>query len=257
MSNFQSLEELYLDDAFGDEERGFNFVEDLMTMLTEAKLAKLRILHLENNQIKQFPHEMVFCSLPSLQRLYLAYNFLTDIRINFTCTSRIRTLDVSFNHIKNLDNISSSFLDHVTRGFHVNLTGNPFRCDCQMAHFFNWFQRTPLFVINRESYYCHSGYPATNVQKLITNLTLSDLKCDTFLHSNFNTYLTASYAVLIALIFILCLILAGLIYSSREHLSSTWSLLLSRMSSKRQYTSLEKDKIRRENVHEEVDEVAV
>ena len=257
MSNFQNLEELYLDNAFGDEERGFNFVEDLMTMLTEAKLSKLRILHLENNQIGQFPHEMVFCSLPNIQRLYLSNNYLSEIRINFTCTSRIRTLDLSFNHIKNLDNISSFYLDHVTRGFHVNLTGNPFRCDCHMSHFLNWFKRTPLFVINRESYHCHSGYPETNAQKLLTNLTLADLQCDTYIHSNFKTYLTASYSILIALIIFLCLLLTGLIYSSREHLSSTWSQFSSRLSSKRQYTSLEKDEIRRENVNEEVDEVAV
>src|SRR5207248_8149400 len=79
-SNFESLEELYLSSAFAESHRGLNFVEDLITTLNMANLTKLKVLNVENNGISILPNPDVFCSLPSLTKVLLGGNVLTDVR---------------------------------------------------------------------------------------------------------------------------------------------------------------------------------
>lgn len=69
-SNFESLEELHLTDAFAD-----NTPEDLAAGLHDifmnSDLKKLRKLHLEQNEIISFKDPRVFCDLTSLLDLHL------------------------------------------------------------------------------------------------------------------------------------------------------------------------------------------
>lgn len=261
-SNFDSLEELSLKKSFSKKTRGLNFVEDLITTFNEAHLNRLRILHLENNGIKSIPTPYDFCSFPSLIKLHLSGNLLTDIKINTTCTPGLRLLDVSDNFIENLTNESLAFIPDEVR-MHVNLTANPFRCDCRMKDFMIWSKNTKTWINGKKSIACASGYPESNVGKYFMSLSEEDLLCPlTALGmEDIQGYVTASYAVLISLILALVVLVLALIASHRDQVSKVWNILSNSLAAKREYTSLEQESKPRSSSNGtssiEVDEVAV
>lgn len=261
-SNFGNLEELHLRDAFGERKRNLNFMVDLVTILTEANLNKLKVLRLDNNSINSIPNPEVFCSLPSLQYLHLSNNYLTDAKVNTSCFRRPRLLDVSDNFIANLSNETLSFYETAPGSlFHVNLTRNPFHCDCELRPFFNWLNRTRTWVLGNKSFYCTSGYPERNTGKPFTSIRASDLQCQPqALEDELRGYITASYAVLISLSVALVILVGALVYSNREHLSKGWTTLSNSFAAKSEYTSLQQDSKRVQQVQMgggEVDEVTV
>lgn len=260
-SNFDSLEELSLKKSFSKKMRGMNFVEDLITTLNEAHLNKLRVLHLESNGVKSIPTPFDFCSLPSLIKLHLSGNLLTDIKINTTCTPHLRLLDVSDNFIEYLSNESLSYIPSDVR-LHFNLTANPFRCDCRMKDFMIWSKSTKTWINGKKSLSCASGYPENNVGKYFLQLSEEDLLCPTIAMGmeDIQGYVTASYAILISLILALVVLVLALIVSHREQVSKVWNILAHSVAAKREYTSLEQEsKTRSPNGTSsiEVDEVAV
>ncbi|RWS25014.1 trophoblast glycoprotein-like isoform X2 [Leptotrombidium deliense] len=253
-SNFDSLEELHLRNAFGDKERDANFTQKLSILLTEAELKKLKVLHLEYNSIQEFPHEYVFCALQSLQKLYLGNNLLMDIRLNFTCTQKLLLLDVSDNFILTLDNESLAFLEQTSPTFHVNLTRNPFKCDCRFRNFFEWMKVTNVWILGHKTFHCASGFPETNIGRPLASIKSSDLQCYSGHEYEMDGYVTASYIVLISLLISLVILLAILVYTNRDYIRNTWSNVKTSISLKREYTSLEKENKRH---NREVEEVAV
>lgn len=260
-SNFDSLEDLSLKKSFSKKTRGLNFIEDLITTFNEAHLNKLRILHLENNGIKSIPTPLDFCSFPSLTKLHLSGNLLTDIKINTSCTPNLRILDVSDNFIENLSNESLAYIPSDVR-LHFNLTANPFRCDCRMKDFMSWSKSTKTWINGKKSLSCASGYPETNVGKYFLQLSEEDLLCPmTALGmEDIQGYVTASYAVLISLILALVVLVLALIASHREQVSKVWNVVSNSVAAKREYTSLEQESKPRSSSDRsniEVDEVAV
>ncbi|RWS11490.1 trophoblast glycoprotein-like isoform X1 [Dinothrombium tinctorium] len=256
-SNFESLEELHLRDAFGDKERDADFMAKFAILLAEAELTKLKVLHLESNSIQSFPHEFVFCSLPSLQKLYLANNLLMDIRLNFTCTPKMMVLDVSDNFILTLNNDSLTFLEETSPIFHLNLTRNPFKCDCHFVDFFEWLKITKVWIFGQKTFHCASGFPETNIGRPLSAFKSTDFQCYSTHESEMDSYVTASYVVLTSLLISLTILLAVLIYTNREYINNAWTNFKTQISLKREYTSLEKHNKRQKADTQEVDEVAV
>lgn len=190
-----------------------------MQILEIGNLSKLKILNIEQNMINNFPHEDIFCSMISLQKLFLSYNTLHNIRFNLTCTPRLRLLDLSYNRYTNLDNISISMIDYLPRSFHVNMTGNPFRCDCSMDFFLEWLHKTPLFVMNKDNYVCHDGYPMTNVHRHLMELQVNNLQCDPTLNmsSTMMAYIRAIITIIsICIVFFVIIIVCNLRRSACE-----------------------------------------
>ena len=264
-SNFVKLEELYLRNAFGDSNKGLNFMEDLITMLTEANLIRLRVLRLDNNTIQSIPNPDVFCSLESLQYLHLSQNFLTDARVNTSCFKKMKMLDISDNFIANLNNETLEMYEK-PKGtiFHLNMTRNPFRCDCEFLPFFQWIrksQQSGTWLVGNKNFRCSTGYPPKIVGKVVSYLHEKDFQCpptaaeDTEMHG----YITASYAVLISLSLALIVLIGALIYSNRDNIASCWTFLSNSLAAKREYTSLEQDSKRvvQQLNTGEIDEVAV
>lgn len=68
-SNLYNLKELHLTNAFAD--NTVALADDLHDIFVNSNLTKLYKLHLEQNEIKNFRDERVFCDLPDLHDLHL------------------------------------------------------------------------------------------------------------------------------------------------------------------------------------------
>lgn len=133
-NNFENLEELYLKNALAPVSKipkTIGFMQTLNTMLQEAELTHLKILNLEENSIISFPTPFIFCSLPSLQKVYLAKNLIDDFKLNLTCTPKLRLIDLTENQFTTLTNSSFAYLESGKTIFHINLENNGWRCDCK------------------------------------------------------------------------------------------------------------------------------
>ena len=239
-SSFESLEELHLRHAFAQTTRQLNFMEDLITVLNDANLTKLKVLNLENNGVQLVPNPFAMCSLPSLTKLLLASNSLTDIRLNVSCTPKLYLLDVSDNFISTLDNQSLTFLPNLIK-FHVNLTRNPLKCDCHLIDMHRWIKTTKTWVLGNKTLQCASGFPERNVGRLFNELEESDLQCSPLDEQDLQGYVTASFAVVISLTLALLVLVAALLFSHKEQVVKLWTTLTDSLTAKREYTSLNQE----------------
>uniref|UniRef100_T1KN92 LRRCT domain-containing protein n=2 Tax=Tetranychus urticae TaxID=32264 RepID=T1KN92_TETUR len=251
---FHELTELHLASSFADTSNP-QFMPNLISLLKEGNLTNLNILNLESNGITNFPDETAFCTLPSLQKLFLAGNSLDQVRVNFTCTPKLRTLDLSHNLVKHLDNISTSFIDDLPRSFHINLTGNAFACDCRMDHFLSWIKRTPLFVMGKDNYICLSGYPEVNVHRRLIQLLPDDLECDPAWNKS-STFSFYPHIILAILTVTVVLLLALVLYQVRSQIMDFFLSTLSSSKNKR-YSALRKDEKTELNSERRVIEISV
>jgi hypothetical protein len=212
-SNFEALEELHLRNAFAEPTRQLNFIEDLVTILNDANLTKLKVLNLENNRIQMMPNQFALCSMPSLAKLLLGGNEITEIRLNVSCTPKLFLLDVSDNFISTISNQSLEFLPNSIK-FHVNLTRNPLKCDCHLVDLYRWVKVTRTWVIGNKTLQCASGYPESNMGRLFDDLVESELRCSPPEEEGLQPlqgYVSASFAVLISLILTLILLIIALL----------------------------------------------
>ena len=239
-SNFESLEELHLRNAFAETHRGLNFMEDLVTTLNEGNLTKLKVLNIENNGIQMIPNPFVMCSLPSLSKLYLGGNALTDAKINVSCTPKLFLLDISDNFISTLDNFSLTMFPNTPK-FHVNLTRNPMKCDCKLLDMYRWIKTTQTWVLGNKTLMCASGYPESNAGRLVNDLEERDFLCSTLDDEDLQGYVTASFAILISLILALIVLLAALLFTHRDQVVKVWDLLSNSVANKAEYTSLNQE----------------
>lgn len=177
LSNFENLEQLSLRNTFDATQMGMSFTEGLVTMLEEANLTKLKSLRLDNNSIHVLPSVDAFCPLKSLRYLYLSSNYLVEADINVSCLPKLRLLDISDNFITSLNSQVMATYDK-PKGitFILNVTANPFQCDCELLPFLRWIRRTSTWVIRVRELRCATGYPR-NVGKAIWYLNESDLQC--------------------------------------------------------------------------------
>ena len=98
--------------------------------------------------------------------LHLGDNNLTDLSFDFTCLRNLRFLDLRDNRINTLSNHTlMKFDDLPERGANVriDMLGNPFNCDCNIADFLNWMRSTKVDVMDKENYSCADGRPEFNI----------------------------------------------------------------------------------------------
>ena len=136
-------------------------------------------LNLEQNEIWSLDdgNHNLFCSdiLPSLSHLYLGNNQLYNLNFEFECIKKLQLLDVQYNKIKRL---SQKTLQRIDRFFKqpenpddyirkLNLVGNPFVCDCNLRHMFDWLRATTANLYRRDELRCFTGIPEINAGKSI------------------------------------------------------------------------------------------
>lgn len=259
-SNFKSLEELHLNNAFDNSVHDKDFLQELWKIFNESSLTNLKELDLNDNHIRSsFPSSEMFCSLPSLQRLHLSNNFLTDFTLNLTCLKNLSLVDVSYNFISTLTNKSLALIESGPSDYHINLSMNSFRCDCNLIDFFLWTKRTDktIRVDSVEKFQCVYGHPMDNAGRFFDDLSEMDLECyDLVKNDDFKNYISISYAILTCLVLMLVSLTVALIYINRQFLRNSWTFMTTGLISKREYTSLEQQS-KRSKANQEVAEVEV
>ncbi|XP_054163950.1 amphoterin-induced protein 2-like [Oppia nitens] len=260
-SNFLSLEELHLRNAFDNSVHDLDFLDHLWITFNESQLNTLKVLDLNENHIRMsFPSPDMFCALPALQRLHLANNYLTDFTLNLTCLKDLNSVDVSYNFITKLTNRSIALIETGPANYHINVSMNSFRCDCELIDFFLWSKMPDkdIRLDSAEKYRCVYGHPMDNAGRYFDDLSVMDLECfNSVKNDDFRDYISFSYTILTVLVIILAALLTALVYINRDFLSHSWTYLRTGVIAKREYTALEKESKRHNHLNQEVAEVEV
>lgn len=160
-SNFESLVELHLTNAFADS-GVLNITTDLYEVFLNSNLSRLAKLHLEHNKISVITEPRVFCTLPRLLDLHLSNNQLTGIDFNVQCMPHLRFLDLDGNHIRGLPDEQLAILDSMVsnnRSLAIDLFNNPFSCGCSIESLYSWLRLTKVKVRNAETIRCIQDLP--------------------------------------------------------------------------------------------------
>lgn len=123
-----------------------------------SDLTKLIKLHLEQNEIREFKDQNVFCDLPKLLDIYLADNFLDAIHFNISCLHNLRFLNLERNHFRKVRREDMRMLDAFANSheqkLEIDFNLNPFACSCELNPFAKWMVNTPVVLRNKERLTC-------------------------------------------------------------------------------------------------------
>ncbi|RZC41756.1 LRR 8 domain containing protein, partial [Asbolus verrucosus] len=228
-SNFYNLKELHLTNAFADN-TGAALANDLHDIFVNSNLTKLYKLHLEQNEIKYFKDENVFCDLPDIHDIYLGNNNIPSLNFNIRCLKKLRYLDLEQNNItqfsqRDLDSFDSLTEPHLV----LEIRGNPFRCDQAIKTLYNWLVTTKVEVRNKNYLECHQ---AKYGNKYIVNLTnLAAAK-----HAKVSQAITV---LLVILVIILITLLSAFVYLKRDKVKTRIGPVIDALTRKVHYTTIE------------------
>ena len=169
--------------------------------------SQLIVLDLANNDIKLLPRN-VFVNLPNLQYLNLSMNSLRTINITLNHTQHLKLLDISSNLLGFLGNDVLLQLK-VMANLIIDLTDNPFICDCQSVQFLRWASKNKKRLRNFRYYQCifNSDYNF-NVFKSFEELDSIVLPSLT-LRCNSSDYVKYVFFLATLLLFAILMVLCG------------------------------------------------
>lgn len=166
-------------------------------------LTKLQKLFLMDNAITALP-DPAFQDLSSLKFLNLTNNKLTSWGPNlFKSTQNLQDLDLTNNLIATLR--EENVHDFTQSMKSLNLTGNPFACNCDLRWFRDWMNRTSVELANNASYRCNG--PNTWSGKPLLSFDKTKINC----------FFIKWWYILIscAVVFVIVIIIAGMVYRKR------------------------------------------
>lgn len=241
-SSFVKLMELHLTDAFADNTPD-ELAADLHDIFVNSNLTELTKLHLEQNEITGFSDPQVFCDLPMLMDLHLGDNLLRKVDFNITCLRHLRFLDLERNRISGFSTGDLEILDSFpaqNRNLVIDLRGNHFLCDCNIANLYAWLQRTQVQVRNKEMLRCHRGLPEGNGGEPIMDLRQIQCAPKRTATDGSETQHKATTVVLGILTVILFALIATVVYMNRKEIMYRLTPVLDTISRKVQYTTIGK-----------------
>lgn len=110
-----------------------------------AQLAKLQILHLQNNRIEELV-DNVFRGLTNLTDLYLFENHIGAVGAEaFAVMPKLKLLTIDLNRIQFLEEGTLSVENHASLK-EIALEGNPFHCNCSLQWFKDYLQSINYLV---------------------------------------------------------------------------------------------------------------
>ncbi|KAL1505913.1 hypothetical protein ABEB36_005362 [Hypothenemus hampei] len=233
-SNFVNLQELHLTNAFADNTDA-ELADDLHDIFVNSNLTKLYKLHLEQNEIKNWKDDRVFCDLPNLHDLYLGDNQIPSLNFNILCLKKLRYLDLEYNNISKFSQKDLDTFDKLanekgrTESLTLEIGNNPFKCDTAAKNLYIWSQRTAVKIRNEDKLECVN---AKYGKKYIFNLkSISDKQ-----QAKISKGLTILLGILVCVLLILSVAYA---YLKKEMLRVKLSPVLDVISRKVQYTTIE------------------
>ncbi|XP_043477204.1 reticulon-4 receptor-like 2 isoform X1 [Leptopilina heterotoma] len=229
-SNFISLEELHLTDAFEDSPNPKDLASTLHDIFVNSNLTKLRKLHLEQNEISEFRDPNVFCDLSNLWDLHLGDNQLTALHFNLSCLHNLRFLDLQRNRFAKVLERDLHTLDTFAKhnqSVTVDFALNPFECNCKLNPFIKWFNKTKISVRNKEDYTCKKD------DRVKIHLTKD---CAPILRGVARHSGTTVLVCLLSLLVIS--LVGGFIYMQRAELKKKFEPVLDSMNKRVRYTTI-------------------
>ncbi|PSN44465.1 hypothetical protein C0J52_10967 [Blattella germanica] len=107
---------------------------------------KLSKLSLRNNHLLQIPSHSPFVDAPYLEQLFLPGCNISRISgTTFMNTPGIKILDLSNN---SLETINKDIFGSLCRLSRIHLSGNPFRCDCDLQEVWNWTEGKNITTVS-------------------------------------------------------------------------------------------------------------
>ncbi|XP_044011936.1 SLIT and NTRK-like protein 4 isoform X2 [Aphidius gifuensis] len=229
-SNFESLLELHLTDAF-ENSSPRNLAETLHNVFYNSNLTQLIKLHIEQNEISEFQDLNVFCDLPSLSDLHLGDNLLTELHFNLSCVHKLRFLDLQRNKFTKVLEKDLKTLNDLTkhnRTVTIDFSGNPLECSCHLNPFIEWINKTKILVRNKNDLRCEQ-YKEKVALYTIENCVKVD--------SAYRVP-TGTTAIMILSLIIATLICAFL-YVQREQIKKKVTPVIVSVNKRVRYTSIE------------------
>ncbi|XP_060524736.1 leucine-rich repeat-containing protein 70 isoform X2 [Cylas formicarius] len=233
-SNFVNLQELHLTNAFADNTDSA-LADDLHDIFVNSNLTKLYKLHLEQNEIKNFKDETVFCDLPDLHDLHLGDNDIPSLNFDVTCLRKLRYLDLEFNNITEFTQRELDALDALAtspgreENLQVEVNGNPLKCESVIRRFYPWTQTSRVQVRHLENLECAQAKYGKKYPVKVMSLIESR-------HVKISQSLTVLLAVLLC---VLISLMVAYFYLKRDQMRSRFSPILEAITRKVQYTTIE------------------
>ncbi|CAH1226867.1 TPBG [Branchiostoma lanceolatum] len=191
-------------------------LQGLVYTLTKSKLGSLKKLRLMNNRLSILPVALLN-ALPSLEALYLGNNTISEIPKNlFLKTPDLRVIDLSFNRIRTVSIETTDQFDKLAsrHSIKVNLTSNPFYCDCALVGFISWMHQTRnITIVNNVTYKCTASQSGPLSGRSIINLIPKYLGCSS---TSRGTGLRLPYAGLVVIVVVLSLLVMTVMYLNRR-----------------------------------------
>ncbi len=154
-----------------------NFLGVFNNRLTFTRYTpKLRSLDISNNRYSSI-HFDDLNMLQNLETLIIADNSLGHITFNTTYMISLNYFDISGNKLTSLDHKTQDKLETMARqqNITINLSDNPFICDCNTIHFIRWIQATNTHLLDKENYLCK--YKNKNVPMIHIDSDKLEIKC--------------------------------------------------------------------------------
>ena len=181
-----------------------------LSMDTSGELFKscfeLKVLDLADNDIKLLPQHL-FINMTKLQFFNLSKNSLRTLNVTITNMPDLELLDLSSNLLGFLGNDALQQLDFLVN-LTVDLTDNPFICDCQSLYFLRWASKHKKRLRNFRYYQCffnsENKYKIFNTfEELDTSILPSlTLRCSSSDYVKYVFFLAT--LLLLAMLMVLC-----------------------------------------------------
>ena len=184
LHNLNNVKELHLQAAFYEKANGhydkdkgrivsvLHYTE-IQWVFNEVSLPNLVRLHLEHNNLWYINSSALCQPLPLLENLYLSHNHIRPSNMDITCLSHLKVLFMDNNAVVYLPEpfINQMGKSHLTQ---LNLTDNPWQCDCNFHKTLEWLQSDESHFVNKSSLWCY----VERKMKYIVDLEESDLTCE-------------------------------------------------------------------------------
>lgn len=184
------LKKLYLNNAFAI---NFNatstkkFVTHLAYVFDDKQvLGSLEELHLASNDL-YFVVSEIFCNMPKLRYLDLSHNHISKLLCNATCLTAIQHLLFQNNNLNHISQECISWIQQPAfKTVKLNITDNPFICDCNMHHQYKWMlndsSSAHFYGDEKDKLLCQ--FPQRWAGQPILHLKNSDFVCPQYVSGN-------------------------------------------------------------------------
>ena len=212
-TNFFNLKVLRMDNTFMEKYNSTHHTVALAYVFAAGGLSQLEELYLSNNEIAYYG-AYLFNTTASLRKLILSHNVITKPVFEANHFKRLEELYLDNNalmtpgsdFLKNLDILTKNHLLKI-----VNISQNPFLCDCDLIYFQNWLNKTQTNIVDKEKLTC--DWPKELSGRTILTLKPEEMVCEN--PTDYNRVLRPIYIVIVVIFCMLAVLFIAIIVMNR------------------------------------------